>query len=100
MDLGTIESAIKDGLRDRGPDGPEAAGPAKPALEGGAFETSTGRECDIREERAVADTDDGVGFGKGTLGSGDICPAPQHSRPDPAWNCPGRSHNGSPANTQ
>src|SRR5260370_1210261 len=94
MDLGTIESAIKDGLRDRGPDGPEAAGPAKPALEGGGLEASQGRECDIREERAVADTDDGSGFGKGTLGSGGIWPALQQLRGDADWNWRWSSQNG------
>src|SRR5712664_107941 len=94
MEFGAVESAVKDGLRDRGPDGPEAAGPAKPALERGAFETATGRECDIREERAVADTDDGIGLGKGTLGSGDIWPALQQLRGDADRNWRWRGQNG------
>src|SRR5260370_19765338 len=93
MELGTIESAIKEGLRDRGPDGPEAAGPGKPVLERGAFEASTGRERDTREERAVADPDDGIGFGKGALGCGDIWPALQQLRGDADRNRRWPSHN-------
>src|SRR5258708_7803268 len=96
MELGTIESAIKDGLRDRGPDGPEAAGPGKPVLERGAFEASTGRERDTREERAVADPDDGVGLGKGAGGCGYMWQAVQQLRGDAErkwrWSSQNRFH--------
>src|SRR5258707_13532044 len=74
MELGTIESAIKDGLRERGPGGPEAAGPAKPCLERGGFGASTGRAGDTREKPAEADPDDGIAFGRGALGSASTLP--------------------------
>ena len=72
VQLGAVEAAVEDDLRNRRADGPDAARPVEEVRQRGALESAAGGDGHLREERAVADADGGVGFGERALGGGNV----------------------------
>jgi hypothetical protein len=75
VELRATESAIKNSLGDGRPNRPEAAWPLKEVLECRAFEAPVSRECNVREERVVTNSNDGVVFHERALRGGNVRPA-------------------------
>src|SRR6202044_3759162 len=50
MQLGAVQEPVKDDLRDRRPERPDAAGPVEEAGQGRALKSAIGGDGDLREE--------------------------------------------------